>query len=63
MWPYALLAVAREVQLVNFLVATKTDIGFSINFGPTEDPSLQAEFAQIGFHLLFLILMAQLCPN
>jgi GxxExxY protein len=30
------LAVAHEVQLVNYLVATKIDIGLLINFGPTK---------------------------
>lgn len=28
------LAVAHEVQLVNYLVATKTDVGLLVNFGP-----------------------------
>ncbi|MDR3234794.1 MAG: GxxExxY protein [Planctomycetaceae bacterium] len=28
------LAAAHEVQLVNYLTATKTDIGLLINFGP-----------------------------
>ncbi|MDR2116802.1 MAG: GxxExxY protein [Planctomycetaceae bacterium] len=28
------LAVIHEVQLVNYLVATKTDVGLLINFGP-----------------------------
>lgn len=31
----AQLAVAHEVQLVNYLVATKIDIGLLINFGPS----------------------------
>ena len=30
------LAVAHEVQLVNYLAATKIDIGLLINFGPTK---------------------------
>lgn len=30
------LAVAHEVQLVNYLAATKTDIGLLINFGPSK---------------------------
>ncbi len=30
------LAVAHEVQLVNYLAATKIDLGLLINFGPTK---------------------------
>lgn len=30
------LATAHEVQLVNYLTATRTDIGLLINFGPTK---------------------------
>ena len=32
----AQLAAAHEVQLVNYLVATKIDVGLLINFGPTK---------------------------